>query len=76
MVAVRLRTIFRKVITQSRPPTWHRGIPRTSRSPSMTGAVSLGLVNQPGQPPAEGPRSLSMAGRCRLQGIACEVKAR
>jgi hypothetical protein len=41
MVAVRLRTIFRIVITKSRPPTLHRSFSRTPRSHTMAGAVSI-----------------------------------
>jgi hypothetical protein len=44
MVAVRLHTIFRTVITKSRPPDPNVALQhsQTPRSPSMAGAVSLG----------------------------------
>jgi hypothetical protein len=48
MVAVRLRVIFRAVITQSRPPASHCRIPQNAALPSTAGAVGLALVNQPG----------------------------
>jgi len=48
MAAVRLRAIFRAVITKWRPPTVHCSIPVAPRSPSTAVAIGPALVNQPG----------------------------
>jgi hypothetical protein len=48
MVAVRLRTIFRAVITLSRPRTWHCSIPPNTALLIEADAVGFASVNQPG----------------------------
>jgi hypothetical protein len=64
MAAVRLRVIFRTVITDSRPLTLHN-IPVAPRSPSAAGAVALALVNQSGDrlPRDQSPVIQGVAGR-------------
>lgn len=70
MVAVRLRTIFRIVITQSRPPTLHCSTPHGAQRR----LARLAPPSKPArQPSAEGAKSPDH--RAPLIAIAGEIRA-